>query len=115
MLTISQSNLYIFIPKYTKNGSSKKAHLVTLRQFPWCARTSLKNMNISGSQKVVAPKKVVPMNQHNNLPQAMCSAFATLLPPPQSSGQELESPVFGLMVSPGHGRHASRCPEKKAQ
>ena len=55
------------------------------------------------------------MNQDNNLPQAMCSAFATLLPPPQSSVQELESPVFGLMVSSGHGRHALRCPEKKAQ
>ena len=59
-------------------------------------------------------QKVTCENHLDNLPQAVSRSFATLLPPPQSSGQELESPVFGLMVSPGHGRHASRCPPKKA-
>ena len=53
------------------------------------------------------------MVTNSNLPQAVCSVFATLPPPPQSSGQELESPVFGLVVSPGHGRQASRCPLKQ--
>ena len=52
------------------------------------------------------------MGYYNSLPQAVCSAFAILLPPPQSSGQESESPVFGLM-KPRDTRGTHRVVQRK--
>ena len=49
----------------------------------------------------------------NNLPQAVCSAFATLLLPPQlTSHRETESPGDVLIFSPGQRRHVSSSPEQ---